>query len=62
MVVTVPPKMVSGIIRPLQGDVAADFFMGSDSTIKAALKLGRKAIGIELEEETYLKVKEQLQI
>ncbi|MGL4748958.1 MAG: DNA methyltransferase [Shewanella sp.] len=46
----------------LSGDVVADFFMGYGSTIKAALKLGRKAIGVELEEETYLKVKEQLQI
>ncbi|HAD38780.1 MAG TPA: DNA adenine methylase [Plesiomonas shigelloides] len=42
------------------GDVVADFFMGSGSTIKAALKLGRKAVGIELEEETYLKVVSEL--
>lgn len=31
------------------GDVVADFFMGSGTTIKAALSLGRKAIGVEME-------------
>lgn len=46
-----PAAMMRDIIlassRP--GDVVADFFMGSGSTIKEALKLGRKAIGIEFE-------------
>lgn len=35
------------------GDVVADFFMGSGSTIKAALQLGRQGIGVELEEERF---------
>ncbi|SUW63279.1 Modification methylase DpnIIB [Buttiauxella agrestis] len=46
-----PADMLRDIInassRP--GDVVADFFMGSGSTIKAALALGRGAIGVELE-------------
>lgn len=48
-----PADMLRQIItasrRP--GDLVADFFMGSGSTIKAALSLGRRAIGVELEEE-----------
>ncbi|MBL5919754.1 site-specific DNA-methyltransferase [Lelliottia amnigena] len=50
-----PADMLEHIInassRP--GDVVADFFMGSGSTIKAALRLGRKAIGVELETERF---------
>lgn len=50
-----PADMLEQIInassRP--GDVVADFFMGSGSTIKAALKLGRSATGVELEEERF---------
>ena len=36
-----------------EGDVVLDAFGGSQSTGKACLKLGRKYIGIELEEETF---------
>jgi site-specific DNA-methyltransferase (adenine-specific) len=36
------------------GAVVADFFMGSGSTVKEALKLGRQAIGVEIEEERFL--------
>ncbi|MBZ2399612.1 site-specific DNA-methyltransferase [Erwinia amylovora] len=42
------------------GDVVADFFMGSGATVKAALKLGRTAIGVELEEERFLQTKAEI--
>ena len=52
-----PSTMLEDIInassRP--GDVIADFFMGSGSTIKAAVKLNRRAIGVEFEEQTFNK-------
>ncbi|WP_410172030.1 DNA methyltransferase [Hafnia paralvei] len=35
------------------GDVVSDFFMGSGSTIKEAIKLGRYAVGVELEKERF---------
>lgn len=44
-----------------QGDVVADFFMGSGATIKAALKLGRRAIGVEMEEERFLQTKAEIE-
>lgn len=43
-------QIINGSSRP--GVVVADFFMGSGSTIKAARKLGRRAIGVELERFT----------
>ncbi|KAK6054827.1 DNA (cytosine-5-)-methyltransferase [Cooperia oncophora] len=44
-------QIITASSRP--GDLVADFFMGSGSTIKAALSLGRRAIGVELEEERF---------
>ncbi|EFB1891412.1 TPA: site-specific DNA-methyltransferase [Escherichia coli] len=50
-----PAEMLRQIIcassRP--GDMVADFFMGSGSIIKAAMALGRHAIGVELEAERF---------
>lgn len=44
--------IISASTRP--GDLVADFFMGSGATVKAAMQLGRRAIGVELEEERFL--------
>lgn len=44
-------QIISASSRP--GDVVADYFMGSGSTIKAAIALGRRSIGVELEEERF---------
>lgn len=57
-----PADMLQQIInassRP--GDVVADFFMGSGSTIKAAMALGRQAIGVELETERFIQTVEEI--
>ncbi|EJR8350210.1 site-specific DNA-methyltransferase, partial [Escherichia coli] len=39
--------IISASSRP--GDLVADFFMGSGSTVKAAMALGRRATGVELD-------------
>ncbi|MXF06705.1 DNA-methyltransferase [Escherichia coli] len=44
-------QIITASSRP--GDLVADFFMGSGSTIKAALSLERRAIGVELERERF---------
>lgn len=50
-----PAEMLRDIIlassRP--GELVADFFMGSGSSIKAALRCGRRALGVELEYERF---------
>jgi site-specific DNA-methyltransferase (adenine-specific) len=50
-----PLAMMEHIIRTSSrpGDVVADFFMGSGSTGKAAIRLGRRFIGVELETPRY---------
>lgn len=58
-----PADMLKQIIeassRP--GDLVADFFMGSGSTLKAALSTGRNVIGVELEEERFNSTVEEVQ-
>ncbi|HAZ3671146.1 TPA: site-specific DNA-methyltransferase, partial [Escherichia coli] len=44
-------QIICASSRP--GDMVADFFMGSGSTVKAAMALGRHAIGVELEAERF---------
>ncbi|WP_336981802.1 MULTISPECIES: DNA-methyltransferase [unclassified Cedecea] len=51
-------QIISASSRP--GDVVADFFMGSGSTIKAAMELGRRGIGVELEEERFNQTVEEV--
>ncbi|WP_419209895.1 DNA-methyltransferase [Providencia manganoxydans] len=50
-----PSAMMELIINSSSrdGDMIADFFMGSGATIKAALKLNRRVIGVELETERF---------
>ncbi len=57
-----PAAMMRHIIQSSSrpGDTVADFFMGSGSTLKAALELGRGAIGVELEEERFLQTQEEI--
>ncbi len=51
-------QIISASSRP--DDVVADFFMGSGSTIKAAMELGRRGIGVELEEERFNQTVEEI--
>lgn len=51
-------QIINASSRP--GDVVADFFMGSGSTVKAAFELGRQAIGVELEEDRFNQTMEEI--
>ncbi|GEM_PF-4883996 len=51
-------QIINASLRP--GDVVADFSMGSGPTLKAAVMLGRCAIGVELERERFLQTAEEM--
>lgn len=57
-----PSAMMEHIINSSSrdGDMIADFFMGSGATIKAALKLNRRVIGVELETERFEQTKSEI--
>ncbi|MDC5894534.1 site-specific DNA-methyltransferase [Proteus mirabilis] len=57
-----PSAMMEHIIRSSsrEGDLVADFFMGSGATLKAALKLNRKVLGVELERERFEQTEQEI--
>ncbi|WP_340618333.1 DNA-methyltransferase [Xenorhabdus entomophaga] len=57
-----PAELMTHIIRSSsrEGDVVADFFMGSGSTIKEALKLNRRVLGVELEEARFKRTEQEI--
>ncbi len=50
-----PAAMMEHIIKASsrEGDLVADFFMGSGATLKAALKHNRRVLGVEMETERF---------
>lgn len=46
-----PEALVERILSAVPGDIVLDPFMGSGTTLRAAKNLGRKAIGIDIEEK-----------
>ena len=58
-----PIALLSDLISELskEGDVILDTFMGSGSTIDSAKRLGRKYIGIELDEDYFNIAKERIE-
>lgn len=59
-----PSNMLEDMINASsrENDLVADFFMGSGSTLKAAKKLNRHGLGVEFEEETYLKTVREVSV
>ncbi|MCI9729753.1 site-specific DNA-methyltransferase, partial [Proteus mirabilis] len=57
-----PSAMMEHIIRSSsrEGELVADFFMGSGATLKAALKLNRKVLGVELERERFEQTEQEI--
>lgn len=59
-----PADLLAHIIRSSsrEGDVVADFFMGSGATLKAALKLGRRGLGVESDRERFMQTRTELKM
>lgn len=59
-----PAEMMRDIIAASSrsGDIVADFFMGSGSTIKESIKLGRRALGVELETERFEQTEKEISV
>ncbi|WP_426576022.1 DNA-methyltransferase [Xenorhabdus stockiae] len=57
-----PADLMTHIIQSSsrEGDLVADFFMGSGATLKAALKLNRRVLGVELEEERFKQTEQEI--
>ncbi|PHM52504.1 DNA-methyltransferase [Xenorhabdus sp. KK7.4] len=57
-----PADLMAHIIQSSsrEGDLVADFFMGSGATLKAALKLNRRVLGVELEEERFKQTEQEI--
>lgn len=56
--ITICDKLIENSSK--KGEVVLDMFMGSGTTIKSAIALKRKAIGIEINPEYYAMAKERL--
>jgi site-specific DNA-methyltransferase (adenine-specific) len=57
-----PADLMTHIIQSSsrEGDLVADFFMGSGATLKAALKLNRRVLGVELEEARFQQTEQEI--
>ncbi len=57
-----PADLMAHIIQSSsrEGDLVADFFMGSGATLKAALKFNRRVLGVELEEERFKQTEQEI--
>ncbi len=57
-----PADLMAHIIQSSsrEGDLVADFFMGSGTTLKAALKLNRRVLGVELEEARFRQTEQEI--
>ncbi|HAZ3621823.1 TPA: site-specific DNA-methyltransferase [Escherichia coli] len=42
--------------------LVADFFVGSGSTVKAAISLGRRAIGLEFEDDRFYEIVNEIKL
>ena len=59
-----PAAMMEHIIKASsrEGDLVADFFMGSEATLKAALKHNRRVLGVEMEAERFEQTKTEIHL